>query len=75
MELTQIKKEEAIKELKEWLGKSDSKDLYFLNCKKSIEDNLKEDVLMKSTMVEFKTMDFWFTNNFAYEMLTDGQSN
>src|SRR5262245_59618350 len=71
MNETEIKKQEVIKELGEWFAIPNCKSLYYEEPLSTIQENLQEAKLKKSTWLSFEELGLWYSNNFVYHGLTD----
>ncbi|MBO0862207.1 MAG: hypothetical protein J2P21_27665 [Chloracidobacterium sp.] len=71
MNETEIKKQEAIKELSIWFASTNCKSLYYDEPLSTIQNNLQEAKLKKSTRLSFESIELWYSNNFVYHGLTD----
>jgi hypothetical protein len=72
--LTEQKIKETISELKEWLEKPLSKESYTVYGIDKVEAKLKETRIPKSIINGFDSLNNWYSNNFVYDMLTQGTS-
>jgi hypothetical protein len=71
MDITEIKKQEVIKELGEWFGKPNCKSFYYDEPLKTIQNGLREPKLKKSISLGFEELELWHNNSFVYYGLTD----
>ena len=71
MNETEIKKQEVIKELGEWFARPNCKSFYYEEPLSTIQQNLQEAKLKKSTWLSFEQLELWYSNNFVYHGLTD----
>jgi len=71
MNETEIKKQEVIKELGEWFARPNCKSFYYEEPLSTIQKNLQEAKLKKSTWLSFDQLELWYSNNFVYHGLTD----
>lgn len=75
MDFTQNKVNEAKTELEEWINNPISKENLTTYGINKIEEKLQESFLPKSTLNGFEALDRWYSANFVYDMITNGQSS
>ncbi len=69
------KKQEAIKELEEWVNNPLSKEDYTIYGVDKIKDKLLESRIPKSILNGYESLSNWYLNNYVYESLTQERSN
>lgn len=71
MKQTEIKKQEVVRELGEWFAKPKCKSFYYDKPRSTIQKNLQEAKLKKSTWLSFEELELWYSHNFVYYGLID----
>jgi hypothetical protein len=71
MNETEIKKQEVITQLGEWFAKPNCESFYYTEPLNTIQNNLQETKLKKSTWLSFEQLELWYSHNFVYSGLKD----
>lgn len=71
MKETEIKKLEVVKELGDWFAKPNCNSFYYDEPLNTIQKNLQETKLKKSTWQSFEQLELWYSHNFVYYGLID----
>lgn len=75
MSITDSKIIETKNELKEWLEKPDREEEDYHRNIQKIKEELDFEKIRKSIRLPFEYLDNWYSNNFVYELLTNGSTD